>query len=147
MTWIHLKCHPTKCYIFGQVWKMWLFQLSQIHGGFAGFVWDRANFLQGSWEGVMLWICSENSVDNMRMSSLLLSWAYTLSRPCLPLTPPHQWVEWGAPEARMGHNFDSWPQLTKDIPHLMASCSVYKAVGRRRECLERWNFSYHVYYT
>ena len=36
----------------------------------------------------MFWICAENSVDNMGMFPLLLSSAYTKSRPFLLLTPP-----------------------------------------------------------
>jgi len=36
----------------------------------------------------MFWICAENSVDNIGMFLLLLSRAYTESRPFLLLTPP-----------------------------------------------------------
>lgn len=43
----------------------------------------------------MFWICAGNIVANCRMFSLLLSASYTVSRPFLLLTAPHQWVGWG----------------------------------------------------
>ena len=46
------------------------------------------SFLHGSWYGTMFWVCAENSVDNTGMFSLLLSSAYTESRPFLLPTPP-----------------------------------------------------------
>ena len=46
--------------------------------------------------GTMFWICAEKSVDdNTGMFLLLLSCAYTESRPFPLLTPPHQQVGWG----------------------------------------------------
>jgi len=42
----------------------------------------------------VFWICAENSVDNTGRFSLMLSSAYTESRPSLLLTPPHQQVVW-----------------------------------------------------
>jgi len=56
----------------------------------AGFGWDRVNFLHSNWYEAMFWICAENSIDNTRMSSSLLSHAYTESRSFLPPTLPHQ---------------------------------------------------------
>ena len=47
----------------------------------AGFGWHRLNFLHSSWYGAMFWICAGNSVDNAGMFLLLLSSAYTESRP------------------------------------------------------------------
>ena len=57
--------------------------------------------------GLMFWICAENSVDNSGMFSLLLSSAYTESRPFLLLTLPCQRVGWGAQEVGRGHSWDS----------------------------------------
>jgi len=43
----------------------------------------------------MFLFCAENSVDNILMFQLMLSSAYTESRPFQLLTPPHQQVGWG----------------------------------------------------
>ena len=70
---------------------------------------------------VMFWICAENRVDNTEMFLLLLSNAYTESRPFLLLTPHHltgKEAE-GAQGFGRGHSWDSWPQLTKGISHTM----------------------------
>ena len=61
----------------------------------AAFGWDRVRFLHSSYYGAMVWICAGNSVDNTGMFWLLLSSAYTESRPFLLLTPPHQRAGWG----------------------------------------------------
>jgi len=58
----------------------------------AGFGWDRFVFLHSSSFGAMFWLCAENSGDNRGMFSLVLTRAYTESRPFLLLTPPHQRV-------------------------------------------------------
>ena len=52
------------------------------------FHWFRLGY--SSLCGAMVKISAENSVDNTGMFSLLLSSAYTVSRPFLLLTPPHQ---------------------------------------------------------
>jgi len=49
------------------------------------FGWDRVKFLYGGLYGAVLWICAENNVDDRRMFLLLLSSAYTASRPFLLL--------------------------------------------------------------
>ena len=64
-------------------------------GGCAGFGWDRVHVLHSSWCGAMFRICAETRVDNTEMLLLLLSSAYTESRPFLLLTPPHQRGGWG----------------------------------------------------
>jgi len=66
----------------------------------AGFNWDRVNFLHRSQHGAMFWICAENSVDNTGKFQILLSGAYTESKPFLPLAPPHQQVGWGCTSSR-----------------------------------------------
>ena len=100
----------------------------------AGFGWGRVNFLHSSWYGAMFWICDENSVDNTGMFSLLLSSAYTESRPFLLLKPPHQRVGWGCTRGREGTQPGQLtPTDQRAIPYHMTSCSAYKAGGRRRK--------------
>ena len=82
----------------------------------------------------MFWTCDENSVDNTGMFALLLSSAYTESRPFLLLTPPHQQEGWGCTRTWEGTQLGQLtPTDQRDIPHHMASCSAYKAGGRRRK--------------
>ena len=64
------------------------FSFNCVMGNCAGFGCDRVNLLHSSWYGAMFWICAENSVDSTEMFSLLLSSAYTESRPFLLLAPP-----------------------------------------------------------
>lgn len=81
------------------------------------------------------------TVDNSGIFSLSLSSTYTAPRPFLFLSPPHQCVVRGTQEVGRGHSLDSWPQLTKGIPHMML-CSPYKSGGRRNgECWESWHLS------
>lgn len=54
----------------------------------AGFAWHRVNLLHNSWDGVVVWVCVENSVDDTAIFLLLLSRAYPQSRHFLLLTPP-----------------------------------------------------------
>ena len=73
-------------------------------------------------------------VDNTGMFLLLLSSAYTQSRSCLLLTPPHQWVGWGCTRSWEGTQPGQLtPTDQRDIPYHMTSCSAYKARGRRRK--------------
>ena len=113
----------------------------------AGFVWEKVNFIHSLKYGAKSWICAENSVDNTRMFSLLLSSAYTEWRHFLPLTLPHQQVDW--------EFLKSWEetqpeQLTptdqKGTPFHMMSCSAIKAGerGRKGRHLELWHLSCHV---
>ena len=100
----------------------------------AGFDWGRVNFLRSSWYEAMFWICAENSVDNTGMFSLLLSSAYTESRPFLLLTAPHQRGGWGCTRSWEGTQPGQLtPTDQRDIPYRMASCSAYKAGRRRRK--------------
>ena len=92
------------------------------------------NFLHSSYYGAMVWICAENSVDNTGMFSLLLSSAYTESRPFLLLTPPHQRVGWGCTRSWEGTQPGQLPPAAqRDIPDHRMSCSAHKAGGRRRK--------------
>jgi len=81
----------------------------------------------------MFWICAANSVDNTGMFQFLLSRAYTESRVFLLLTPPHQRAGWGCTRDWKGTR-PGQLALTdqRDIPCHVASCSTYKAGGRRR---------------
>ena len=92
----------------------------------------------------MFWICTENRVENTEIFLLLLSSAYTESRPSLLLTPPHQWVGWGCTRAGRAQSPDRWtPTCQRDIPCHTTSWSAYK-VGRRRRKgghLEWWCLS------
>jgi len=54
----------------------------------------------------VLLICAENSVDNT--VRLLLSSAYTESRPFLLLTLPHQQEGWGWTRSWEGHRSSLW---------------------------------------
>jgi len=82
----------------------------------------------------MFWICAENSVDNTGMFLLLLSSAYTESRPFLLLAPPCKWVGWGCTK---GWERTQQGQLTsagqRDIPYHVMALSAHKAGGRRRK--------------
>ena len=93
----------------------------------AGFGWDRVNFLHSSWYGATFWICAGNSVGNTAMFQLLLSSAYTESRPFLLLTPPHQRVGWGCTSWEGTQLGQLTPTDQRDIPYHMMSCSAYKA--------------------
>ena len=96
--------------------------------------WDRVNFLHNNWYGAVFWICAENSVDNTGMFQLWLSRAYTVSRPFLLLTPPHQPGGWGCPRSWEGTQPGQLtPTDQRDIPYRMTSCAAYKAGGRRRK--------------
>ena len=67
------------------------------------------------------------------MFLLLLSSAYTQSRPFLLLTPLHQQGGWRCTRSREGTQPGQLtPSDQRDIPYYMASCSAYKAGGRRR---------------
>uniref|UniRef100_A0A8B9YXA4 non-specific serine/threonine protein kinase n=1 Tax=Buteo japonicus TaxID=224669 RepID=A0A8B9YXA4_9AVES len=81
----------------------------------------------------MFWICAENSVDNAEMFQLLLSSAYTESRPFLLLTPPHQQVGWGCTRSWERTQLGQLtPNDQRDIPDHMTSCSFHnRADGRR----------------
>ena len=72
----------------------------------AGFDWHRINFLHGSQYQSMFCICAENSVDDTGVFSLLLSSAYTESRPFLLLTCPVSERAGGAQGAGRRHNQD-----------------------------------------
>ena len=99
----------------------------------AGFDWNRVNFFHSSYYGTMFWICAENSIDNTGVFSLLLSRAYTQSRPFLLLTPPHQRAGWGCTRNWEGTQSGQLsPTDQRDIPYHMTSCSAYKAGGKRR---------------
>ena len=66
------------------------------------------------------------------MFLLLLSSAYTESRPFLLLTPPHQRAGWGCTRSWEGTQLGQLtPTAQRDIPDHMTSCSAYKAGGRR----------------
>ena len=96
----------------------------------------------------MVWICAGNSVDNTGMFLLLLTGAYTASRPFLLLTPPHQWVGWGGTSSWEGTQPGQLtPTDPRHIPDHMTSCSAYRAGGRRRKrwtCSEWWRLSSQV---
>ena len=86
----------------------------------AGFGWDRVNFLHSSSYGAVFWICAGNSADNTGMFSLLLSSAYTESRPFLLLTPPHQRGGWGCTRSWEGtQRGQLTPTDQRDIPYHM----------------------------
>ena len=113
----------------------------------AGFNWYRVNFLHSSYCGAMFWICAENSIDNTEMFLLLLSSAYIESRPFLLLTPPHQWAGWRCTRRWEGTQPGQLtPADQRDIPYHMASCSAYKAGGKRRRGWhsEWWRLSSQV---
>jgi len=55
-----------------------------------GFGWDRVDSLFSSQYEALIWVFSEGSVDNTGMSWLLLSSAYSESRPFLLFAPPDQ---------------------------------------------------------
>ena len=79
----------------------------------------------------MFWICAGNSVDNSGMFSLLLSSAYTESRPFLLLTPPYQRVGWGWAKSWEGTQPEQLtPPDQSDIPDHMTLYSATKAVGK-----------------
>ena len=65
------------------------YQSSGLHSC-AGFGWGRVNFFHSSLYGAMFWICAGNSADNRGTFSLLLSSAYTESRPFLLVMLPRQ---------------------------------------------------------
>jgi len=65
----------------------------------------------------VFWICAENGVDNAKMFLLLLTSAYTESRPFLLLAPPHQRVGWGCTRSWEGTQPGQLTQLTKGILH------------------------------
>lgn len=58
--------------------KRWLIPLNPLLPVFisghdsAGLGWVRVNFLRGSSYRAVLWICAENSIDNVEIFSLLL---------------------------------------------------------------------------
>jgi len=82
----------------------------------------------------MFWICAENSVDNTGMFSLLLSCAYTASRPFLLLTPPHQQVSSGCTRSWEGTQLGQLtPTDENNIPYHTMSCSACKAGERGRK--------------
>ena len=82
----------------------------------------------------MFWICAGNSVDNTGVFWLLLSSAYTESRPFLLLTPPHQRVGWGGTRSWKGTQLGQLtPTDQRAIPYHMVSCLAYKAEGTRRK--------------
>jgi len=54
---------------------------------------------------------TKHSVDSAPDFLLLLSRAYTASRPLLFLTRPCQRGGWGCKEVGRGHRQDSWPHL------------------------------------
>jgi len=67
------------------------------------------------------------------MFSLLLSSAYTESRPFVLLTLLLQQVGWGCTRSWDGTQLGQLtPPDQRDIPYPMASCSAYKVWGRRR---------------
>ena len=66
--------------------------------------------------------------------SLLLSSAYTMSRPFLLLTPPHQRVGWGCTRSWDGTLLGQLAQTNqRGISYHMKSHAAYKAGGRRRK--------------
>lgn len=75
--------------------------------------------------GVMFWICAENSVDNLKMFSLLLNSVYKESKPFLLITPSYQQRDWKCTSCWVGRQLGHLnPKDPKDIPHYMASCSA-----------------------
>ena len=80
--------------------------------------------------------------------SLLLSSAYTESRPFLLLTPPHQWAGWGCTRSWEGTQPGQLtPTDQRDIPHHMTYCAQHvkleeeEGKGGR---LEWWRLSSQV---
>lgn len=94
----------------------------------AGFDWGTVNFLHSTWYRTVFWICAGNRVDNTGMFKLLLSSSYTELRPFQPFTLPYQWVDWESTCLGQLTSVDH-----RDIPDQIASCSAYKARGRRRK--------------
>lgn len=47
-------------------------------------------FFHNIWHGSVFWICDEDIDDNKKMFFVILSKAYTESRPFLPFNPSHQ---------------------------------------------------------
>ena len=96
----------------------------------AGFGWDRVNFLPSSWYGAMFQICAENGADDTGMFSLLLSSAYTESRPFPLLTPPHQRRGWGCGRSWEGTQLGQLtPADQRDIPYHMMSYAQHIKLG------------------
>jgi len=92
----------------------------------------------------MFLICAENSVDNAGMFSLLPNSPYTVSRPCLLLTWPHQRADWGPLDVGRGCCWDSWPQLTKGVFHTVwhhaQPIKLGEEEGRGGTHLELWHW-------
>ena len=115
---------PPQCSWVCGLLQSWAIQCTTLACS-ACFGWDRVNFLHSSWYGAMFWICAENSVDNSGMFSLLLSSAYTASRPFLLLTPPHQRVGWGCTRSWEGTQLGQLtPTDKRGIPCHMTSCQL-----------------------
>jgi len=94
----------------------------------------------------MFWTCDENSVDNTAKLLLMLSSAYTESRPFLFLTPHHQRVGWGYTSTWEGTQPGQLtPTDQRGILYHMESCSAYQARGSRKGgCSEWWCLSSQV---
>ena len=80
-------------------------------------------------------ICVGNSVGNTGMFQLLLSSAYTASRPFLLLTPPHQGVGWGCTRSWEGTQLGQLtPTDQRDIPYHMYDVMLSnKSWGKKEE--------------
>lgn len=90
----------------------------------------------GLWSGFVL-----EAVDNTKMLSLLLSNAYTKSRPFLFLTSPYQWGGWGAQEARgtqLGQLIPTDQGISQTTWHHAQHINQGEEEGRG-ECLEWWH--------
>lgn len=82
---------------------------------------DRVNFLHSSYSGAMFWICVKNRSrrDVLVAAEQWLHRIKAFSASCI--TPPPRRLgvdknlEWSIGE----HSQNSWPQLTKGIPHTM----------------------------
>ena len=76
------------------------------------------------------------------MFSLLLSSAYTESRPLLLLTPPHQRAGWGCRSSWEGTQlWELTPAGQRDFPYRTVSRSAYKAGGKKEEGGNVQNYS------
>ena len=90
-------------------------------------------------------LCAGNSVDNTGMFSLLLSSAYTESRPFLLLTAPHQQGGWGCTKSWEDTQLGQLtPTDQRDTAYHMMSCSAYKAGRRQGGRSEWWRLSSQV---
>jgi len=83
----------------------------------------------------MLWICTENSVDNTERFSLLLSSAYTESRPFHHSTSEQAGATHGAEGDTAGTADPNWPKGYTMLYDVLLSNETGRELGRESHCL------------